>query len=217
MGGFKNEATNIEFESGAINIIIAQLIKCSKLIKTNCVDTNSLLKNNEDKITNRLIAKYLNVGPNDFRYEPQSPENFDESTDQYIGRTDIKVISRDYFRDSQAYYIIECKRIDGTANLNKKYINEGVARFASHPAKYSSYHNENIMFGYVVQAIDISANTTKIEDLQNQILKNGAAKKFFLLCCESSNYYLYSCQYQSDEKNIELKHLFYNFSSVIQS
>lgn len=44
---------------------------------------------------------------------------------------------------------IECKRIDGTADLNKKYVKEGVARFVTQ--KYSSYYGRNVMLGFVVK------------------------------------------------------------------
>ena len=178
MSGFKNEDYNIVFDNWHIHIIIAHLAKCSKQMKTDCIDNNDLLKNNEDAITNKLAALYLNAEPNAFRYEPQSSENYDGETDHYIGRTDIKVISGDYFRDAQAYFIVECKRIDGGPDLNKKYISEGVSRFfipAPSP-KYSSYYRQNIMFGYV-----------------------------------------YSCQYQSYGQDIELRHLFYDFSMAVKT
>ena len=219
MGGFKNEAINVAFDGGVINIIIAHLTKCSKQMKADCITNGNLLRNNEDAITNRSIAKYLNAEPNDFRYEPQASENFDDETDRYIGRTDIKVISGDYFRNVRAYFIIECKRIDGTDDLNKKYITEGVARFftpASKP-KYSSYYKKNIMFGYVVQAIDIPNNSDKIDKLQASILKEATATGFVLKQNDDSRYYVYACEYVSvHTERIELHHLFFDFASVIK-
>jgi len=188
-------------------------------MKTDCIDNNDPLKNNEDAITNRLTAKYLNAEPNAFRYEPQASENYDDEIGRYIGRTDIKVISGDYFRDVQAYFIIECKRIDGKPDLNKKYISEGVSRFFTpvlNP-KYSSYYKQNIMFGYVVQAIDIPKNAEKIKDLQSQILGNVTTGKFLLLCHDAADYYVYSCLYQSGGQNIELRHLFCDFSMAVKN
>ena len=217
MGGFKGESLNIAFESGVINLIIAHLIKCSKQMKTDCAEPCNMLQNHEDKITNRLVAKYLNTEPNNFRYEIQSPENFDGQTDQYIGRTDIKVISADYFKDSQSYYIIESKRIDGDDDLNKKYITDGIARFVINPPKYPSYHKQNIMFGYVVQAIDIPKNTEKIGALQASLLNGVTVNAFILVQNEDYQSFVYSCGYASEHiRHIELKHIFYDFADVIQ-
>ncbi|MEG2012873.1 MAG: hypothetical protein RR063_06670 [Anaerovoracaceae bacterium] len=218
MAGFKNEVINSAFDAGIINVIITHLTKCSNQMKTDCVTTDNLLKNNEDAITNRLIAMYLNTQPSIFRYEPQSPEHYDGATDCYIGRTDIRVISGDYFRDGKAYYIVECKRIDGTISLNQKYITEGVERFFSpNPQpKYSSYYLQNIMFGYVVQAIDISENADKIDKLQRYLLKGATASPFLLKRNESSQSYVYVCRYvATDLGQIELSHLFFDFTSVI--
>ncbi|MBU7006875.1 hypothetical protein [Phosphitispora fastidiosa] len=218
MGGFKNETINSAFDIGIINVIIAHLTKCSKQMKVDCIATDNLLKNNEDAITNRLIAVYLNTEPGIFRYEPQSPEHYDRETDHYIGRTDIKVISGDYFRDEKAYYIIECKRIDGSITLNQNYITKGVERFFSpnpHP-KYSSYYLQNIMFGYVVRAIDITENADKIDKLQGSLLKGATASQFTLMQNENSQYYVYACVYVApDIGQIELNHLFFDFADVI--
>lgn len=218
MAGFKNEIINSVFDAGIINVIIAHLTNCSKQMKADCVATDNLLKNNEDAITNRLIAMYLNAQPGIFRYEPQSPEHYDGETDCYIGRVDIKVISGDYFRDEKAYHIIECKRIDGTITLNQKYITEGVERFFSPTSqpKYSSYYLQNIMFGYVVQAIDISENADKIDKLQGCLLKGATASPFALRQNENSQYYVYACEYGIlNIEQIELSHLFFDFANII--
>ena len=109
MGGFKNKTLNNEFISGVVNHTITHLIKCSEQMISDCLENNNPLWNDEDRITNRLVEKYLNNGSSNYRYIIQSPENFDDKTDQYIGRTDIIVISKNYFIDSKAYFIIECK------------------------------------------------------------------------------------------------------------
>ena len=218
MGGFKSDALNSAFGDGVIAIIIAHLVKCSCQMKDDCVNHKNPLENHEDKISNRLIAKYLNIESNNFLYVPQCLEHFDEATDLYIGRTDITVFSRNNYCDSPPYHIIECKRIDGGSNLNRKYITEGVMRFFSpaHNPKYSSYYKKNIMFGYVVKAIDIPSNTDKINEMQNQILENTIAGDFLLLCSDGSDYYVYACQYQPDIDSTELVHLFYDFSGVVR-
>jgi len=218
MGGFKNETINNAFDAGIINVIIAHLVKCSGQMKADCIAANNLLKNDEDTITNRLTAVYLNKEAGIFRYEPQSSEHYDGETDHYIGRTDIKVISGDYFRDEKAYHIIECKRIDGTNTLNQKYITEGVERFFS-PApqpKYSSYYLQNIMFGYVVQALVIPNNADEIDKLQSSFLKEATASNFVLKQSNAPQCYVYKCEYVSTSiGQVELSHLFFDFADVI--
>ena len=217
MSGFKSDALNIVFGDGVINIIIAHLIKCSTQMKKDCLDQSNPLHNHEDKITNRLTAEYLNAQPSNFRYITQTLEHYEKVTAQYVGRTDIMVISNDYFRDTQAYHIIECKRIDGSTSLNRKYVSEGVARFISttQKQKYSSYYSRNIMFGYVIKTIDIPSNTEKIVDMQSRILEDTITGDFALLHKDDSHYYVYSSKYQPDASLIELVHLFYDFSDVV--
>ena len=219
MGGFRNEAINDAFDCGFIHIILAHLTSCSKQMKSDCINSNNFLNNDEDSITNRLTSVYLNAKSDDiFRYMPQSPEHYDSSADHYIGRTDIQVISRNhFFQDEKAYHIIECKRIDGTNNLNKKYITEGVERFFSPPQpKYSSYYRQNVMFGYVVESIVIPDNTEKIDCLQCTLLTGAVASKFVLHNSDNSQYYDYKCNYVSENiGKIILSHLFFDFSDVI--
>jgi hypothetical protein len=125
MGGFVNDRLNIDFANGAVDTIIIHLTKCSSKMKADSVKNSNPLKNHEDKITNRLVARYLNAAPGSFRYETQTPETFDEETDTFIGRTDIKVLPMSHFCGSDAYFIIECKRVDGSADLNRAYVAEG--------------------------------------------------------------------------------------------
>ncbi|MCL2722101.1 MAG: hypothetical protein FWD47_12300 [Treponema sp.] len=154
---------NHEFE----NILIG-IINCYKLIITCKV----VLPNDENEIRNKIVGDdYLNnnqvrkkLGIIDYIFEPEAPEK--------TGRVDIKIISRQStFIDTKAYYIIECKRLDnknttGTTGLNAKYINDGIARFASE--KYSMYGNTAGMIGFVVEEMDIHQNILDIRTLLNQ-------------------------------------------------
>jgi hypothetical protein len=217
MGGFINDKLNKDFVNGAVTTIIFHLIKCSSMMKTDSVKNKNPLKNHEDKITNRLIARYLNAVPSGFRYETQTPENFDEETDTFIGRTDIKVLPMSHFCGSDTYFIIECKRVDGSTDLNRAYVAEGVARFADYPPKYTSHFKANIIFGYIVKPVDVLSNVKIIEAYQTTILSGLSISAFVLLAFKDAQYYLYSCEYESKSIGcIELKHLFYNFSDVMQ-
>ena len=214
MKGFKNKA-----KAGFINTVIAHLVECSKQMKADCMTTNNYLQNHESIITNKLTANYLNKGPNIFRFHSESQEHFDNATGRFIGRIDLKVTTFDHFRDEKAYYIIECKRIDGQNVLNKKYITEGVERFFS-PAtqpKYSSYYSKNIMFGYVVEIIDIPNTANNIERLQKNLLDEAITpSRFVLVQSDTSLYYVYRCGYVSKTiGQVELSHLFFDFADVV--
>jgi len=64
------------------------------------------------------------------------------------GRIDITLKFMHQFSDEDAYVGVECKRLaDGNKSLNKLYVSEGVARFAT--GKYGSGHTVGMMLGYV--------------------------------------------------------------------
>jgi len=220
MDAFKKDTTNIEYNDGFIQFIITQLIICSNKMKDDCAVDDSLFVNDERNIANRLVAEYLNATPNIYRYIGQTQESFCKEIGHFTGLADIRVIGNDYFYDDQAYYIIECKRIDGTSSLNREYVKEGVSRFLyplENP-KYPSYYRQNIMFGFVVKVIDIPDNTEKIDKLQATLLNEVKTTHFELKQSDNSQYFLFSCLYQSSYiGQIELMHLFYNFADVIRN
>ena len=219
MGGFKNEASNLLFKRGfAYAQIIPHLIECCKLMKAESIAENNPLKNHEDRISDRLVANYLNAMPNaPFRFRGQSQVNFDKETDSFVGRIDFEVITSDIFRNDEVYHVIECKRIDGSYKYNKKYVVEGVERFFSVPMpKYPSYNGRSTMIGYVVKDIDIPANATKIDVLQQQLLPLVFVGNFKQTQTDNSQYCVYACEYKSDHTGlIELTHLFFNFADAI--
>lgn len=120
MPGFKDSSINTAIENKIFNYIVSHLLNCCLEMKSDCLKTGSYLFNHEDKITNRLVVNYLNKGANIVRFEIQAPENYDERRDEFVGRTDIKVRSINWFLgNSDDYYIIECKRIDGSKELRQ--------------------------------------------------------------------------------------------------
>ena len=128
MGGFKNEDNNIALEYGLFRSIILHIFKCCNEMKQDCQSSGTNLHDHEDKITNRLVERYLNKKYSGFKYLLQRPENYDACTDTHVGITDITVVSSDWFSNinPNAYYIIECKRIDGSNSLNKAYVEGGI-------------------------------------------------------------------------------------------
>ncbi len=117
------------------------------------------LPNDENQIRSIMLEEYMKkqkgvYGMSDYRFELEVSENY-AGNGQHIGRVDIRIILKSDFEKEDAYYVIECKRIDGTFDLNKKYVKEGVARFITQ--KYSSYYGRNIMLAFVVKKIDALA------------------------------------------------------------
>jgi hypothetical protein len=215
MSGFTGDSISNAFKIG---LIISHLVDCSNKMKVDCIANNNPLINHEDKITNRLVGKYLQAKDKCFHYIAQAPENFDENTDGFTGRVDIKVITLNRYKDATlSSYTIECKRIDGTVRLNRKYVEEGVARFTDFPAKYPLQENLGIMFGYVVLPINITDNAIEIEKLQHSILKDVSVGPLNLLKSENSEYYVYDCSYNSEHLgHIQLGHLFYDLSGAME-
>lgn len=174
------------------------------------------LPNDENKIRSIVLEEYLkqkksSYGMSDYRFELEVPENY-AGNGKHVGRVDIRILLKNDFEKEDAYYIIECKRIDGTADLNKKYVKEGVARFVT--KKYSSYYGRNIMLGFVVKKIDISTNAQRIEELQNSDLNQNMHGHFELV--HSNNLTeSYKCKYQILSGELELRHIFSDYTSVM--
>jgi hypothetical protein len=217
MSGFLNARNNVLIQQSVFDKIISQVRSSCGEMKSACQKSSGRhLHNHEDKITNRLYEHHLKDSRFcGLKFTIQKPETFDEETDLYIGRTDIHVESWDKFKNVDDYYLIECKRIDGTPSLNRLYVSEGVARFVVHPPKYPSYHKRNIMLGYIVKAIVVGDNSKEIADIQSQTL-TGVESSQFTLVTSDEEFYRYSCTYQSEHiGQIELAHLFFDFASVM--
>lgn len=218
MSSFKDPLNHGIFKCGFFEEIINYLIHCSNLMLS---DAKELL-NDENEITYCFVETYLdndNIKTSQLikaKFDVEIQENYNHITKKYKGRTDIRVITENIFNNRNNYYIIECKRIDGDKPLNTKYINDGINRFVIE--KYTSYNNKNIMFGFVVKDIDIKANTIKISNLQSnsELNKNSIKSGFIEKNSRNNIFALYSSEYMTcTSKHLELRHLFYNFHSII--
>ena len=224
MAGFKNSSLNFIAKQNYYQQILLILKSCSDLMISKGVK----IKNHEEKISANIVENYLNnksVVDNitkskfPFCFLLEIPENYNPSDNSFFGRVDIKVISMNYFfrENPDDYYTIECKRIDGTKSLNRKYIKEGIARFVIMPVKYQSYHNKNIMFGYVVKSIDILKNIEKINAIHKDELKPYTSKYITNIPTASSRYCkICESKYDLNNKSLLLSHIFYDFSSIIK-
>lgn len=224
-GGFKNKELNILFKKRTLEEIIEFVFLSMNHMKEICEKENIKIENKEEKIRTHLLENYLdndnfrkNIGYEvevfPLRFEAEVPENYNPDTESYKGRVDIKVVGLNTFlKNKKDYYIIECKRIDGTEILNKAFVKEGICRFAQE--KYSSYNNENALLGFVIKDIDIISNTKKIDKIQKE-QETIKVEKGFSLETRKDNDYLYSSLYRIKSGNIKLKSVFYNFSSIVK-
>lgn len=175
------------------------------------------LPNDENKIRSIMLEEYMKkqkdaYGMSDYRFELEVPENY-AGGGQHIGRVDIRILLKSDFEKEDAYYVIECKRIDGTSDLNKKYVKEGVARFITQ--KYSSYYGRSIMLAFVVKKLDIPANTRLIEKIQNADL-DGHMHGDFEFIKSNGVAESYKCLYQIQSGEVELRHIFSDYSGIMQ-
>ncbi|MFV0577487.1 MAG: hypothetical protein ACK5NU_02350 [Fusobacterium ulcerans] len=224
MSGFKNSSLNHDFKKGIYEIIIEGLIECCKLMKDSFTSQSKKIVNHEEKIRTHLVENYLendikrnktSLVQQQLRFLAEAQENYDSKNESYKGRVDIKVVSSDFLSNGNAYYIIECKRIDGNISLNTKYITEGVKRFTT--LKYSSYYNKNIMFGFIVRDLNIQKNIQDIDKLHKELIGNIIQKDITpIKCGECNEYSVCESKYNVNEKQLMLNHIFYNFSNIIE-
>lgn len=228
MGGFKNTSLNIDLKQGLYAKILDFLVKGIELMVINSCNNGIKLENNEEKITAHLVEVYLNnpsvrnklfIQNVPIKFMNEYVENFDINSNTYAGRVDIKVVSSNWLscENNNDYYTIECKRIDGSNDLNKKYITQGVKRFVVPPIKYPSYHGRNIMLGYIVKEIDINEIILTIDSIHKLELSEFIEKDIQCILNRSSiNHYIYESSYNTDNSLLLLSHLFYNLHNVVK-
>lgn len=214
-----NFSGSISFYEKQFEEILSKMTTCYQLMKTDKV----VLENDENKIRDSLLLNYLkkdrvriDIDLLQWHFEREVQENYS------IGRTDIKIISPNTFLKQDAYYILECKRLNstntsGTSGLNAEYIKNGIGRFTS--KYYSSYHRVNAMIGFVVDDIEIHKNTKSI----NLLLKNSfksikttkeITKDNFI---NDFEYHYHSIHTDKDNDELKIYHLMFDFHENIQS
>ncbi len=177
--------------------LITKIYLCYELM---LLDKIELPYNNENEIRDILLNEYLqkrNVRNNicniyGFR--------FDKEVDVNDGRVDIKIITLNDFENDDAFYVIECKRLDGKSALNKAYVEHGIKRFTTnytsenHEYYYPSNYGINGMIGFIVKNININDNMIKIGNFFNIVENNKL--------------------YDSNHENCKLFHLMMDFSAL---
>ena len=221
MGGFKNQSLNIEFSKNLYTVIIDALVAGCALLVDNYRKSGQKLPNHEELIRNRLLEEYLEnedfkaaLGLDDvpIRFLPEALDGYNKSTGVYIGRTDIRVVSTNWlFNNRNDYYIVECKRIDGTPGLNKKYVDEGISRFTNDPPKYPSYHHRNVMLAFVVKSVNRNTVVTAIAKLHKMCL-NTITTQNITISQVTPEYSFCESGYSN---GLTLGHIFYDISNVV--
>lgn len=224
MNGFKSAIINRSVSQSILKNIVSKVLICCDMMQKDCLAQKNTLKNLEEDIRDYLFNNYLNsddvmeqIGLGEFRFFSEVPENYRNS--KPIGRTDLQVINMNMFKYRKKYFTIECKRVDGTKKLNRYYIENGVKRFVLPEPLYPSYYRVNCMFAFVVKNIDVATNAQKISDLQTEDYKEVKVKTPFLSSLISSKHtYTYESEYfSSDDSDILLFHIFYDFWPIIGS
>lgn len=213
-----NFSGSIPFYDNEFEKILSRITICYQLMKTDKV----VLENDENKIRDILLLNYLKndkirekVDLLEWHFEREVQE------DHSIGRTDIKVISANTFKKQEAYYILECKRLDntnttGTSGLNAKYIENGIDRFIT--KYYSSYYRVNGMIGFVVENLKIDENVKNINTLlktsfSSITTKQEITKDSFI---DDFEYHYKSVHTDKDNDELKIYHLMFDLSENLK-
>ncbi len=210
---YRNEPYELEFEK-----ILNGITACYRMMIKDNVTVPS---NDENRIRDILLLDYIRkiknkVNLTNYRFDREISE------DTTKGRVDIRIISINDFKIDEAYYTIECKRLDnrkptGTSGLNGKYINEGIMRFINE--YYSSYYGVNGMIGFVVGKMNIDNNTKSINELLTNNFKtaNTQKKLTHVDFIKKFKHSYYSIHKDIKDKKIKLYHLMFDFSANLKS
>lgn len=183
--------------------VMSKIYECYLMM----LDKYQIIENNENKIRNRLYKDFLNpvkvkekLGLNNWIFHPEIPEINDEYHE--YGRTDIKFYTpSEYLKDENAFYLIECKRLDGKNKLNDAYVSNGINRYITE--KYPVYRNVNGMLGFVISDIDIAKNSKRLNLSE------------FLFIPNFTNSFISYHKTDKKNKKFELYHLMLDFSKLI--
>jgi len=202
--------------------ILAGIISCYKMM----IQSNVSLPNNENRIRDIIYNNYLknNKMRNQLKLIPYIIDcevaEYDNKG-KLMGYVDYKISTQNTFIDTNAYYIIECKRLDntnttGTTGLNAEYIKNGILRFVN--KKYSSYYKVNGMIGFIVARMDINSNVKNINELLKNNFKKANTKKELTPDSFINNFNsaYFSGHNDKNKKDLKLYHLMFDFSKNME-
>ena len=201
---------------------------------SSCVDIyeeilsqNIQLKNNEEFIRD-AIFDFLNNDEYRSNVGVLQLFHFEKEPQENSGFLDIKVKPLNPYESTKAYYVIECKRLNahnltGTTGMNAEYVKNGICRFVTN--YYSSYFDSNMMFGFLTEKADIHLDiVSNINEMLNVDYTNARGEKVNANASQPLMYeeirrgypYSYVSKHtRNNGKNVDLYHLFFDFSSVV--
>lgn len=206
---FKDEICTHQFE-----YILSKVTDCYKMM----VASNTQVPlNDENGIRDILYLDYLSnpdvkrdLNLNNYLFDRETAESCSS------GRVDIRIMPVNPFISDDAYYILECKRLDnkasrGVSGLNYKYIDNGIQRFTT--GFYSSFYKLNAMVGFVVDSLDIHSNVEDINYLLETNFKQISTTDFLQKESFINNFEFHysSIHLTKDEQDLKLYHLMFDF------
>ncbi len=176
------------------------VMSCGEIIKN---DENTIrdklaeyLEDDEFKNNNTLTVK-------NFHVDHEVPEG-------QHGRVDFRFLQVNPYEGEKVYYIIECKRLDGSGRLNKEYVDRGINRFKTKD-KYSTRLGVNGMIGFLVRPLDVLETCGNIN---TYLLVEE--KLISLPDKTTSGCFDFESSHDAPFGRITLLHLWMNFSSMIE-
>ena len=213
------DATVFEYSVSYFNTTFENIL-AGIVITYSCIiaSKTKIPLNDENKIRDIFLSKeYLKGQRFKAEYPPLANYHFDKETVENGGRADIRVLQVKPYKDDDAYYVIECKRLNnvnqnGKTGLNGEYISNGIARFVSE--KYPMYENTSGMIGFVVSKMNIHENVNCINQLLQSVFtqintEKELTKKQITLDFE----YSYYSNHKVGKSTKTIYHLMFDFSS----
>lgn len=204
------------------------LLRCFVDIYRDMISKQCKLENREEMIRDRFFC-YLD----DDRYRNDTPIlqnfHFEKEPQEGTGYVDIKVKTINPYYSVKAYYSIECKRLDsknlkGDTGLNAEYVKNGICRFVTD--YYSSYFGCNVMFGFLVESVDVRVDIVGNINLmlkkhytnaQKRVVRAKVTQQMQYKDFTNGYPYSYISKHQSASgKELTLYHLMFDFSQNIQ-
>jgi hypothetical protein len=202
------------------------LYGCYKVYKS-IIQRGTLFKNNENSISDGIMVYLADDSFKNTTF-PLGNYHFEPETREGKGRTDIKILPINPYEGNDAYYLIECKRLNnknvvGKTGMNAEYIKNGICRFITE--FYSSYYNCNGMFGFVVDSMDIDTNISNINTMlnrdfindKNKIVNAKVIQNLSKINIVENFEFTYLSKHKTkSNKEITLYHLMFDFSKNIR-
>ena len=159
------DATVFGFREVYFRIQLQGLLKDIGVVYKLICHSGCMLQNDENKIRNEFghffceqTYKASTSTAKDYYYDQEAwlPKS--------AGRVDMRFLSPNCYGHQDAFFAIECKRLDSKSPLCQEYVDNGIRRFTT--GKYPSLLGCNAMLGFVVSSIDL---TTTIESINKHL------------------------------------------------